>query len=218
MTIGHKWQISHCVAWASWQALLNHSCGMWLVTEHTDHLLMLRVRLSAVPMMDFLDELNSWVSWAERGRGVVCGAWFSVTSSLPVLARLLVFMDPAQCQWLPETIATSCCTSRAKDIIYTQGISKSKSRSRWIDLLVSLLSVSLRSSFAHDLSLLHPFNFSPRHKIQYFKVGSGKGNQLALMLIPQMCLFVHVMYTFFPKVSVTCNRDVVIISCSFWGV
>lgn len=82
MTTGQRRQISHCVTWASWQPLLHHSCGMWLVTEHTDHLLMLRVRLSVVPMTNFLDELNSWVCWAERERQRKLCAGFFLSSGL----------------------------------------------------------------------------------------------------------------------------------------
>lgn len=52
--------------------------------------------------------------------------------------------------------------------------------------------VNLRNSFACGMFVFRTFNFFPRYKIQYLKVGSGKVNQIALTLIPQMCLFVHV--------------------------
>lgn len=172
MTTGHRRQISHCVAWASWQPLLHHSCGMWLVTEHTDHLLMLRVRLSVVPMTNFLDESNSWVLLGrERQRrlcaGFFLGSWQSPcpgeipgcrgSSTMPMVARDNSHIVPH--------------FRREGRYLYPARFQvPKKSISRWIDSPVSLPSVSL-SAFARDLFVLHTFKYfsSPDMKFSIWK-------------------------------------------------
>lgn len=148
--------------------------------------------------MIFLDELNSWACLEERGRGG--HAWgsdsLSATGSRLFLAGSLDFRDPSWCCRAPETTTMSSRTSELNKVISVQHVSKCNEKKMYEQMEEFTCSISLWWILEVHLPMVYLFyilfNFFPRFKIQYLKVGSGKVNQIALTLIPQMCLFVHV--------------------------
>lgn len=182
---------------------------MWPVTENTDCLFFPRTLLLATPR----DGFPWWIEFLSvlrGGRGCVHSPGFlTATNSQLFLAGSLDLIDPAWCCRAPETTAVSSRTSGLNKVISVQHISKchGKCMSRWRNSLVwadggihlfHFPLVNLSNPFACGMFVFHTFNFLlPRYKIQYLKVGSGKVNQVALTLIPQICLFVHVEYFLF---------------------
>lgn len=118
-----------------------------------------------------------------------------------------------ECQ-APETTIMSSRTSGLNKVISVQHVSKcsgEKKKKRYEQMGEFTCSISLWWILRALLLMVCLFStlwktFSPRYKIRYVKVGSGKVNQIILN-VNSTDLFIDSRLKFFPQVTVLYNQD-----------
>lgn len=205
MSTRHRWPVS-MQSLSLLTSPLNHLCNVVWVAEHT------------VPCSFWkfaVDEWRWWICLMDRipecaqrtgGEEADQGLWSPRSRwQLPSPGRLLALHGSCAVHLAPETTVMSSRTSGLNKVISVQHVSKRDEKIRYEQMDGFSPSISLWWILQALLPMVCLFSilehFSPRYKIQYLKVGSGKVDQIILRSVPQMCLFIHVWNAFFPQIT-----------------